>query len=110
MASNSTSTSLADVVTCPAKAYQKARVCVPVNIQPFAKPGSTIITRCGDPIITEGAVECEGTINGQCFFTISQEICVEVPVEFGATFTVGDASVLCNGTSAQNICRNCSAS
>lgn len=34
-------------------------------------------------------------------------ICVAVPVEFGATATVGDAFVSCNSASADDICTDC---
>lgn len=50
---------------------------------------------------------CNGERNGSCVFTISQDICVAVPVEFGATATVGDAFVNCNAASAEDICTDC---
>ena len=34
-----------------------------------------------------GKITCDGERNGSCVFTISQDICVAVPVEFGATAT-----------------------
>lgn len=34
-------------------------------------------------------------------------ICVAVPVEFGAAATVGDAFVSCNSASADDICTDC---
>lgn len=36
--------------------------------------------------------------------SITQDICVAVPVEFGAVATVGDSYINCNGTSEQDIC------
>lgn len=39
---------------------------------------------CGDPVVVSGDKPCAGKKNGVCTFTISQTICVEVPVEFGA--------------------------
>ena len=50
---------------------------------------------------------CEGERNGACVFTITQDICVAVPVEFGATATVGDTFVNCNDASADDICTDC---
>ena len=44
---------------------------------------------------------------GSCFFTITQDICVAVPVNFGAVATVGDSYVNCNGASEQEICTDC---
>lgn len=93
--------------SCPAVGYQRVDVCVPVMVTPFAKTGSTITTCCGDAVVTPGATPCDGVKNGTCAFTISQTICVEVPVAFGATATVGDTFVNCLGASADDICTNC---
>lgn len=38
---------------------------------------------------------------------MSQTICVEVPVNFGATAVVGDTFVDCIDASGEDICRNC---
>lgn len=61
----------------------------------------------GDPIVTPGRETCDGVKNGSCFFTISQNICVAVPVAFGAVATVGDSYISCNGASSQDICAGC---
>ena len=73
--------------TCPAVGYQSASICVPVTVTPYAQTG--------------------GVKNGSCFFTITQDICVAVPVEFGAVATVGDSYVNCNGASEEDICAAC---
>ena len=57
-----------------------------------------------------GKVTCAGEKNGSCVFTITQDICVAVPVEFGATATVGDTFVSCNAASADDICTGCGTS
>lgn len=94
--------------TCPAIGYQRVSVCVPVTISPYAKTYSTITKCCGDPIVVSGeSSACKGVKNGTCSFTISQTICVAVPVDFGAKATVGDTYVDCLGASADNICENC---
>ncbi len=93
--------------TCPATGYQKVGVCVPVTITPFAETGKTRTKCCGDPVVVSGDMPCAGKKNGVCTFTISQTICVEVPVKFGAEATVGDTYVDCLGASAEDICRNC---
>lgn len=91
--------------TCPATGYQSATVCVPVTIRPFAKPGKTTTYCKGNPIIKPDSDTCHGTINGVCNFTISQEVCVEVPVDFGATATVGKAVIDCGKATCHNICK-----
>lgn len=93
--------------TCPAVGFQKASVCVPVNVAPFAHTGKTVTKCCGNPEVVSGEVTCAGVKNGVCSFTISQTICVEVPVNFGAVATVGDTFVECLGASADDICKNC---
>ena len=94
------------VQTCPAVGYQSASVCVPVTVTPFAQAGATTTKCCGSPVVTPGRTTCEGLRNGACVFTISQDICVSVPVEFGAEATVGEAYVNCGGASAEDICTN----
>lgn len=92
---------------CPAVGYQKVRVSVPVTIIPFAHTGTTKIKCCGHPIVTAEDPSCTGKKNGRCSFTISQTICEEIPVEFGATTTVGDTYVDCLTASAYDICEHC---
>jgi hypothetical protein len=93
--------------TCPAKAFQQATVCVPVTVVPFAEAGKPKTTCCGDPIIMPGKDTCCGRPNGTCSFTISQRICVEVPVIFGAKTVVGAPSVECEKVSDKDICKKC---
>lgn len=93
--------------TCPVTGYQKASVCVPVIVPPFAHTGKTVTKCCGEPVIVPGESPCPGKKNGTCAFTISQTICVEVPVSFGATATVGDTYVDCLGASTEDICMKC---
>lgn len=93
--------------TCPAVGYQAASICVPVTVTPFAKTGATSTKCCGNPVVTSGKNTCGGTKNGACAFTISQDICVAVPVAFGAEATVGDTFVNCMGASADDVCTDC---
>ena len=93
--------------TCSTTAFQLSSVCVPVTVTPFAKAGHTVTKCCTKPEVVSGRVTCGGVKNGQCVFTVTQEICVEVPIEFGAVASVGDPFVTCNGASADDICPGC---
>lgn len=93
--------------TCPTTAYQLSSVCVPVTVSPFAKTGVTSTKCCGTSVVIPGKNTCDGIKNGQCVFTVVQDICVEVPVEFGAVASVGDTYVNCIDSSADDICTNC---
>ena len=99
---------LTEEQTCPTVGYQSASVCVPVTVTPFAKTGPTFTKCCGGPVVVPGKLTCEGERNGACVFTLAQDICVAVPVEFGAVATVGDTFVSCNDASAEDICTGCS--
>lgn len=94
--------------TCATVGYQRAKLCVPVTIAPFATPGTTVTTCCGDPSVQAGNT-CEGTVNGSCSFTITQDICVAVPVDLGAVPFVGSVAVSCGTPSNKDICSNCKA-
>lgn len=104
---NANSNLLDETQTCPAIGYQSASICVPVTVTPFAQAGTTITKCCGSPVVIPGREVCGGVKNGSCVFTISQDICVAVPVEFGAVATVGDSFVSCNGVSEEDICTSC---
>ena len=75
-------TVLAETQTCPAVGYQSASICVPVTVTPFAQTGAPITKCCGNPVVTPGLATCSGVRNGACTFTIAQNICVAVPVEY----------------------------
>lgn len=94
-------------ITCPATGFQPATVCVPVTVTPFATALPTTTFCCGRPTVTPGATTCPGTINGSCRFTITQAICVAVPVEFGARATVGAPSVVCGTATREDVCIGC---
>lgn len=93
--------------TCPAVGYQAASVCVPVTVTPFAEAGKTVTKCCGEPVVVSGRDTCEGVKNGTCSFTISQNICVAVPVAFGAVATIGESYVNCKGATAEDVCTDC---
>lgn len=93
--------------TCPAVGYQRASVCVPVTITPFANVGDATTYCCGSPVITDGLSVCAGETRGTCTFTITQEICIAVPVVFGATAAVGDYTVQCLDVGDASTCMDC---
>lgn len=95
--------------SCPAYGSQRATVCVPVTVSPYATVGETTTYCCGDPVVTPGAIACGGTPMGSCTFTIRQDVCISVPVSFGATAVVGQYSVLCSDATTGESCPDCGA-
>ncbi|MDD2268766.1 MAG: hypothetical protein PHY15_04330 [Eubacteriales bacterium] len=82
---------------CPALGVQNALVSVPVTIVPFANKGPVKVTCCGAPVINYNTDHCCGKVNEVCRFIITQQLKVEVPVDFGADVCVGDSYVCCEG-------------
>ena len=97
---------VAENQSCPVVGYQSASVCVPVRVVPYAKAGGTITSCCGDPVVLPGSTPCAGNKKGECSFTITQTLCIAVPVEFGADAYAGDAYVDCLGATAEE-CAGC---
>lgn len=85
---------------CSVTASQMVNVCVPVTIKPYAIAGRSNTICCGPASVSDTA--CTGTPNGTCTFYVAQQICVEVPVIFGATSTTGDTFVDCGDAAAGN--------
>jgi hypothetical protein len=107
MAENSVSdVTIADEVihSCGSSFYHNQTVCVPVTVTPYATPGTATAKCCGAPVVTSGNT-CTGG-NKSCVFTVSQALCIQVPVSFGADVDTGETSVVC-GNSSLSEC-NCS--
>jgi len=91
--------------TCSKYAYQKANVSVPVMVKPYALTGPANSFCCNEPTITN--LQCKPHGNKQiCCFTISQEICVEIPVQFGAQVCAGEPLIECHEVSLDP-CSDC---
>ena len=82
---------------CETVFYQRETVCVPVRVTPFATPGIATATCCGTPVINTGG-ECVGR-QTSCSFTISQSLCIEIPISFGAEIETGTVVVQCGDVS-----------
>lgn len=82
---------------CESTFYQKETVCVPVKVTPFAKPGTAKAMCCGEPVVRPGG-QCTGN-QTHCSFTITQHLCVEIPISFGAVIETGTAVVQCGEVS-----------
>lgn len=87
---------------CDTTVSQLVNVCVPVTVKPFAMIGHTTTFCCGRPRI--GTEPCVGEPEGICTFTVSQVICVEVPLSFGASVKKGETLVAC-GTADFGECK-----
>lgn len=92
---------------CPATAFVPVSVCSPVTVTPFTNVLPTKTFCCGPPKVINGSTPCGGIENGSVNFTITQDICVRVPIEIGATSEVGNPFVNPGGATVEDICTDC---
>ena len=85
---------------CIAVTYQSAAVSVPVTVQPKVSTGHINTFCCGEPIITPSSykITCNQK-SGGCSFVLTQNICVEIPIEFSANACVDSPRIICGDIS-----------
>ena len=89
---------LQGIESCESVFSQTETVCVPVTVTPFANPGIAKATCKGKPEISNKP--CKGS-RTSCSFTISQKLCIEIPVSFGAVIETGATMVQCGEVSEE---------
>lgn len=85
--------------SCESVFFQTETVCVPVTVTPFATAGEATASCCGEPVISTEP-SCPGS-RTSCTFTITQRLCIRVPISFGAVIETGEARVQCGGVSEE---------
>jgi hypothetical protein len=78
-------------VLCPAVVHETVCVQAEVTITPDVTVGEIESFCVGGPVI--GA--CPGTPVDKCSFVVSQNICVQVPLNFSALATVDHSAIVC---------------
>lgn len=74
---------------CDRVVYQKATVCTLVTITPTATCDVSTACCIGDPVIGTGV--CAGDTSFS--FTLSQQLCLAIPVTFNADATCGEFTI-----------------
>ena len=93
--------------TCPANIYREVELCLPVAVKPFATVQNPTVRCCGGPIVHLSYEPCHGRPDVDCSFTISQRICVAIPVEFGAEVETGMVHIECADDATTRPCQDC---
>lgn len=88
-----------DVDVCPTIVHENVCVQGTVTITPSVVSGESTSVCLGRPVIGS----CVGRLEPSCSFTVSQSICVEIPLEFSATATAVPNGMVC-GTPAAGGC------
>ncbi|ERJ11387.1 hypothetical protein [Haloplasma contractile] len=76
-------------IACGKVVRQNSRVSVPVSVHPFAIPGKIRTKCCGEPKIIKRESK------DSCDFIITQELSVEVPIQFGALTETYETDIDC---------------
>lgn len=94
--------------SCSVVTYQSATVCVPVTVNPKVNAGEITVSCCDEPIITPFPCTlcCNPKVSGRCCYTVSQNICIEIPIEFSANACVGTPCVDCGEVTGQTVCKD----
>lgn len=84
-----------DNLVYPIIASQEVGVCLPITVKPYAKIGLIKTKCCGPAVIRPGSKCCDGVKNGECAFTVTQKLRVNIPIICGAKAITGDNYVCC---------------
>ena len=92
---------------CTALTYQSAAVSVPISVRPKVSTGNITMFCCGEPIIIPSPYKiiC-GSKSGDCNFILTQNICIEIPIEFSAEAFTGCPYIDCKEASGKE-CETC---
>lgn len=93
--------------SCIAYTYQSASVSVPVVVTPKTTTGNINVFCCGEPRVSPSPYKiiCDSK-SGNCSFILTQDICVEIPVEISADAFTGCPKIECGDVSAE-FCEDC---
>ena len=88
-------------IPCTVVGERLLDIALPVMVRPFATVGDVVSRCCGTATIVPEYQDFPPD-EPNCDFTIHQRVCVQVPVEFGATVEPGRVHSECTGESCEN--------
>lgn len=88
---------------CEKIVHQKAKVTLPISIEPFVVSGKIKTRCCGAPKLSI-APYCE--CKDYCNYLITQEICIEIPLKFGAITETKETFIECEEPVIEDGCRD----
>ena len=74
---------------------KKARISVPVTLRPRICTKGAITYSYGEPVLIKRSCDCNICRNTGCSFVLSQNVCIEIPIEFSADAIVKEACIDC---------------
>lgn len=87
---------------CEKTGVQCVDIAAPLTVEPTAVMGTVAVSCQGSP-----SVCCVTEPDGRsCTVTVTQQVCVSVPLRYGVTVTAKDPTITCAG-SEYGDCRDC---
>lgn len=80
--------------TCTSISSQYSDVSLPIKLRPYVSVGDLKTECVGEPIVALRASH-NATCSYGCEITITQTICMSIPIEYGATADIGEAVANC---------------
>lgn len=82
---------------CTVITHQNARVSVPVTVKPKVSAGDIKSFCCGEPKVTPSpyTISCKPYPDSRCSFVLTQNICIEIPIEFSADAVLSPPCIAC---------------
>ena len=87
------------IITCEKTVHQKAKVALPISIEPFVVAGRIKARCCGNPKVS---IDCKDN----CNFVITQEICIDIPLKFGVLTDIKDEIIDCEEPYIEDTCND----
>lgn len=85
---------------CEKVGTQCVEVALPLKVTPTATAGTVTTTCSGSPTVT-----CVTADDGlSCTITVTQQVCVHIPIRFGVDAEPETATIACGGTDAAEGC------
>ncbi|MEG0330703.1 MAG: hypothetical protein RSC10_09510 [Longicatena sp.] len=87
-------TSCEEETTCTSTSSQFASVKIPIHLQPYAIVKEITTQCCDEPILS---IQTRNEPSCTCGYEllITQNICIHIPIEFGAACDIGDIQSEC---------------
>ena len=76
---------------------EQANISVPVTVKPIINARKAVAYCCGDPVLVKNDNDacCRHT---ECRFIISQNICIDIPIEFSVDAVINGAYIDCRAS------------
>jgi hypothetical protein len=88
---------------CEKIVHQKAKVTLPISIEPFVVSGKIRTRCCGTPKVSiDPFSECKNN----CDYVITQEVCIDIPLKFGVATEIKESFVECEKPSIEDHCND----